>query len=144
MKEHVARALVASALLLGCQKSAAPAPSTSSAAAPPTPATPSSLLQAELRRDRNAVSEEDLTAESDVRRAAAVRALARIQDELSFEPLAKALADEDVKVLSWAAMGVGALCRGREPEAVRRLAGSSAQTRGAGREPGRRSRKPPT
>lgn len=83
------------------------------------------------------MTEDDLTAENSLRRAAAVRALARIQDELSFEPLAKALADEDAKVLSWAALGVGALCRGREPDAVRRLAVRAASLAADGSSPAR-------
>lgn len=106
--------------------SAVSSPGQASSAAPPgAAATATSALpfaRAELRREAAAVSEEDLTAQSSERRALAVRTLARIQDETSFEPLAKALADEDTRVVSWAAFGVGQLCRGREPEAVRRLA----------------------
>jgi cyclophilin family peptidyl-prolyl cis-trans isomerase len=112
-------------LALGCRKPAADSKARAKAGPLATPSSravlPDALLRAELQRDRNGVSEDDLGAESSQRRLAAVRALARIQDELSFEPLAKALADEDPAVVSWAAFGVGQLCRGREPEAVRRL-----------------------
>jgi cyclophilin family peptidyl-prolyl cis-trans isomerase len=121
----LAPALLCSTVVLACRKPAANTTggAKASAAAPSNShaALPDALLRAELQRDRNAVSEEDLGAESSRRRLVAVRALARIQDELSFEPLAKALADEDPAVVRWAAFGVGQLCRGREPEAVRRL-----------------------
>lgn len=80
------------------------------------------LLEAELRRDASAVGAEELVAESAERRTAAVRALARIQDPRSFEALRKSLVDEAPAVIGWAAFGVGQLCRGHEPEAVRRLA----------------------
>jgi cyclophilin family peptidyl-prolyl cis-trans isomerase/HEAT repeat protein len=110
---------------LGCRKPAAESKARAQAIPLATTSSramlPDALLRAELQRDRNAVSEDDLGAESSQRRMAAVRALARIQDELSFEPLAKALADEDPAVVRWAAFGVGLLCRGREPEAVRRI-----------------------
>ncbi|HYJ09012.1 MAG TPA: HEAT repeat domain-containing protein, partial [Polyangiaceae bacterium] len=82
---------------------------------------PASLLGAELRRDPSAVPEDDLIAIDDTKREAAVRALARIQDEQSFAALAKALSDEKPAVVTWAAFGVGHLCRTREPEAVRKL-----------------------
>lgn len=120
-----AHLLLCSTLPLACQKPAGPARSDAQASPSASSGLGASaeraMLRAELQRDRNAVSEEELGAESAERRVAAVRALARIQDELSFEPLAKALADEDARVVRWAAFGVGQLCRGREPEAVRRL-----------------------
>lgn len=140
MNRRIATAALGAGLLLACQKSTATSTAGASASAAATSLTPAArgaLLSAELRRDRNAVSEDDLTAESAARRAAAVRALARIQDELSFEPLAKALADEDVEVLSWAALGVGQLCRGREPEAVRRLVMRAASLATDAPSPGR-------
>jgi cyclophilin family peptidyl-prolyl cis-trans isomerase len=140
MSRRIAGAVLGAGLLLACQKSPAPSAASARASASATSLTPaarSALLSAELRRDRSAVSEDDLTAESAARRAAAVRALARIQDELSFEPLAKALADEDVQALSWAALGVGQLCRGREPEAVRRLVVRAASLAADAPSPGR-------
>lgn len=122
-----ARLLWLAAVLLlpgACSKpaggGAAPPPSASS----PPPVSSENLnrmLQAELWRDRSAVGEEDLQAPNAGRRLAAVRSLARIQDERSFEALRKALADEDPEVVDWAAFGVGELCREHEPEAVKRL-----------------------
>jgi cyclophilin family peptidyl-prolyl cis-trans isomerase/uncharacterized SAM-binding protein YcdF (DUF218 family)/HEAT repeat protein len=116
--------LVCALALGGCPKpndhteSTHAAAATSVGAPPPTLAR---LLQAELRRDPAAVATEDLIAESAAWRLAAVRALARIQDPRSFEPLTKALADEDPSIVGWAAFGTGQLCRGHEPQAVRRL-----------------------
>ena len=116
--------LVCVLALSGCPKPSdppaakrSPTSASASAAAPQQ----ASLLQAELRRDPLAVAADDLVAEDAARRLAAVRALARIQDPRSFEPLTKALADEDPFVVGWAAFGTGQLCRGHEPEAVRRL-----------------------
>lgn len=80
------------------------------------------LLQAELHRDPAAVSADDLIAEDAAVRAAAVRALARIEDDKSFDALSKALADEEPDVLGWAAFGVAQLCRSHEADAARRLA----------------------
>jgi len=91
------------------------------ASAGASPQQPSSLLQAELRRDPTAVASDDLIAQDATRRLAAVRTLAKIRDPRSFEPLTKALADEDPFIIGWAAFGVGQLCRSHEPEAVRRL-----------------------
>jgi cyclophilin family peptidyl-prolyl cis-trans isomerase len=109
---------------LACSKPGAPVPGSVSSApdASAAPASRRGLLSAELRRDPGAVPEEELLAESPARRLAAVRALARIQDERSFDTLGKALADEHLPVLGWAAFGVGQLCRGHEPEGVQRLA----------------------
>jgi len=111
-------------LLGGCPKASGTDPSAATRGAPAgaTAREPSALLQAELRRDPTAITEDDLLAQDGARRLAAVRSLARIEDERSFEPLRKALADEEPAVIEWAAFGVGELCRGREPEAVRRLA----------------------
>jgi cyclophilin family peptidyl-prolyl cis-trans isomerase/uncharacterized SAM-binding protein YcdF (DUF218 family) len=103
-------------------KPGAPAHGSAATSASSPPALAASLLQAELRRDAAAVSNEQLIAESASQRAAAVQSLARIEDPRSFELLAKALADEAPSVIGWAAFGVGQLCRSREPEAVRRLA----------------------
>ncbi len=97
------------------EHSARPAPSAVSA----NPA--ASLLQAELRRDPSRVGDEERLAEESSRRIAAVRSLARIADERSFDALSQALADEEPAVIEWAAFGVGQLCRGRELDTVRRL-----------------------
>ena len=116
--------LVCALALGGCSKPSDPPGATRGAAPPAASASPqqlASLLQAELRRDPSAVAPDDLIAEAATRRSAAVRALARIQDPRSFEALTKALADEDPFVVGWAAFGTGQLCRGHEPEAVRRL-----------------------
>jgi len=116
--------LLCCVLLVGCSRSGdVPSPpSGGSAATAANSAAPPNLLQAELRRDASAIPEEQLIAVSGARRASAVQSLARIQDPGSFERLRKALADEDPTVIGWAAFGVGQLCRGRETEAVRRLA----------------------
>ena len=117
--------LVLVVLTCGCQKTSSDSksgPSRPTPSASVEPAKLQSLLQAELRRDPSGVSDDDLIAEDAARRAAAVRTLARIEDPGSFEPLRKALADEDAGVMAWAAFGVGQLCRGHEPEAVRHLA----------------------
>ncbi len=116
--------LLATLALGGCSKPSDPTGTTHASAAASASAWPpqlSSSLQAELRRDPTAIPSDDLIAEDIKRRLIAVRALARIQDPRSFEPLTKALADEDPIVVGLAAFGVGQLCRGREPEAVRRL-----------------------
>jgi cyclophilin family peptidyl-prolyl cis-trans isomerase len=117
---------IAFALVLGsCSKPSEPSPAPAARAAATAGLTPdkrASLLRAELRRDPNGVLEEDLTAEDAARRLAAVRSLARIADERSFAALTQALADEAPDVVSWAAFGVGQLCRGRELQAVRQLA----------------------
>ncbi|HEY1535292.1 MAG TPA: YdcF family protein, partial [Polyangiaceae bacterium] len=108
----------------GTQRAASPAASIS-------PQKLTSLLQAELRRDPSVIADDDLIAEDAERRLAAVRSLARIADERSLASLEKALADEDPRVIGWAAFGVGQLCRGHEPEAARHLAlraASLAQT----------------
>jgi cyclophilin family peptidyl-prolyl cis-trans isomerase len=109
--------------LSACSKTSPSGPTLSSAASASAGSAPAaaSLLGAELRRDPGAVPEDDLIAIEDAKREAAVRALARIQDEQSFAALAKALSDEKPAVVAWAAFGVGHLCRTREPEAVRKL-----------------------
>jgi cyclophilin family peptidyl-prolyl cis-trans isomerase/uncharacterized SAM-binding protein YcdF (DUF218 family) len=117
--------LVACALALtSCSKPSAPGGQAHDGAAASSshPPQPARHLQAEIRRDPRAIGDDDLLAQDAERRAAAVRALAHIQDPRSFEPLSKALADETSGVLVWAAFGIGQLCRGHEPEAVRRLA----------------------
>jgi pantothenate kinase type III len=116
--------LAACAASFGCKTAPTPARPAGSGAAPSGSAAPAPsalLLLAEQRRDPRLIAEAQLTAEAATERAAAVRTLARIQAEASFEPLSKALADESASVVSWAALGVGQLCRGHEPEAVRRL-----------------------
>jgi cyclophilin family peptidyl-prolyl cis-trans isomerase/uncharacterized SAM-binding protein YcdF (DUF218 family)/HEAT repeat protein len=110
---------------LGCRApshDSKPGSSQPAASAGVEPAKLEAFLQAELRRDPSGAADDDLLAESAARRAAAVRTLARIADPRSFEPLSKALSDEDADVMAWAAFGMGELCRGHEPEAVRHLA----------------------
>ncbi|HEY6079847.1 MAG TPA: peptidylprolyl isomerase [Polyangiaceae bacterium] len=136
LAQSAARALVALWVLgglPGCrgQNSQQQAPSAPDASARSEAAQLARLLQSEQRRDTAGVSEEDLGAPSSARREAAVRTLARIQDERSFEPLAKALADEAPAVVAWAAFGVGKLCQGHEPEAVRRLVLGAARLNAA-------------
>lgn len=110
--------------LFGCtSRSPAGAAQRVASATPHGAAAPaaSALLQAELRRDASAVSDDDVNAEDEARRLAAVRTLARIQDPKSFATLQRALSDRDLRVVEWAAFGVGQLCRDHRPEAVRHL-----------------------
>jgi HEAT repeat protein len=121
----IVRFVALSGLALGCSKP--PGSQTSGAASnsahhEPSPPQLQGDWRAELRRDPALVAEPELIAESAPTRTAAVRALARIADDKSFDALAKALADEEPAVIGWAAFGVGQLCRGREADAVRRLA----------------------
>jgi cyclophilin family peptidyl-prolyl cis-trans isomerase len=112
-------------LALGCAKPAgsrASGAASSGAARAPSQQQLRDAWRAELRRDPAGIAETELVAESATTRTAAVRALARIADDKSFDTLAKALADEEPAVIGWAAFGVGQLCRGREADAVRRLA----------------------
>jgi cyclophilin family peptidyl-prolyl cis-trans isomerase len=112
-------------LLCACSKphadGAATASATPVASSAPKALPSATALLAELRRDASLLPAQDLTAESAAVRAEAARALSRIQDPGSFDALVKALADEDTQVMVWAAFGVGRLCRGHEPDAVRRL-----------------------
>jgi cyclophilin family peptidyl-prolyl cis-trans isomerase len=83
-------------------------------------------LSAEHRRDSRAVSDDDLShRDARVRRAAA-RALARIADRRSRQPLLRLLADEDPEVVAFAAYGLGYGCRDGEPELVRALTARAA------------------
>ncbi len=118
-------ALILLAALPSCSKPAPPGTEPARAVAASaglTDAQQTSLLQAELRRDASAVTEDERLAPSAARRLAAVRSLARIADPKSFEALTQALSDEDADIIAWAAFGVGQVCREREPEGVRRLA----------------------
>lgn len=116
-------ALLALGAAAGCRNQGGTAP-TATAPAPSAGVSAheqARLLQSELRRDATGVTEEDRFDPSAARREAALRTLARIGDERSFEALAKALSDEAPAVVGWAAFGVGRLCARREPEAVRSL-----------------------
>lgn len=133
-----ARGVAVALLALGaCSRPSAteagPAPA-SSAKAAAVSGDLTRMLQAELWRDPAPIGEDDLRAVATSRRLAAVRSLARIQDARSFEPLRRALADESPEIVSWAAFGVGELCREHEPEAVKRLAlrAASLLSEGAG------------
>ncbi|MES1188770.1 MAG: ElyC/SanA/YdcF family protein [Myxococcales bacterium] len=117
--------LLCALALSGCPQSSERGTSVHGSQAAPAGSAPllrASLLQAELRRDPTAVGNDELFAENAERRANAVQSLARIRDPRSFETLLAALADEEPNVIGWAAFGVGQLCRGHEPEAVRHLA----------------------
>lgn len=127
------RWLVAVALLLaaceGCKRrgGTAPSSSTSPSAAPSTAsADVSTIAVAERTRNSSAVGEDSLS-HRDVRvRRRAARAFARIADETASKLLAKAIADEDPVVVSWAAYGLGFACKGREPATVRVLVARAA------------------
>ncbi len=114
--------VLAALCLIGCSKPAAPHATGAPSATPSAPnGRARALLDAELKRNAAAISEDDLVAESAETRRAAVRSLARIRDERSFSALLGALADEDPDVVAWAAFGVGQLCRGHELTAASRL-----------------------
>ncbi len=86
------------------------------------------LAALEARRDSQAIGADDLRQRNVQIRRRAARALARIADARAGELLTPALADEDAEVVRWAAYGLGATCKGRESDVVRRLAlrGASA------------------
>ena len=91
------------------------------------PRTRAALIQsAELRRDSQAIVDDDLTSRDPALRRAAARALARIADTRAAELLTRVLADEDLEVAAWAAFGLGQTCEGREAPTIRRLVARSA------------------
>jgi len=113
--------LAATACTKPVDRAPTPANSSTPASSAPDPRL-TRFLQAELKRDPALVSEEDLAAEQVTVRRAAVRALARIEDERSFPLLLRATSDEDGDVMSWAAFGVARLCHGHESDVVSRVA----------------------
>src|SRR5690606_31615296 len=129
---------------VGCDRDrghAAPAPASSAGKAVQDEAArrAAELLAIELSRQATEITEADLT-DRDVRvRRAAARALSRISDARGRALLEAALSDEDTAVVTWAAFGLGRLCKGHEPELVRRLSLRAAalvdQRRAAGSAP---------
>ncbi len=102
--------------------SEAGAPSASASSSAPVEAHRLAAVEkAEQTRSSAAVTEQDLSSRNAVLRRHAARALARIADADASAKLAKALADEDPVVVTWAAYGLGYACKGREPATVRAL-----------------------
>lgn len=101
--------------------SGATSPTSSSSAFDPT-----ALARAEdLRRTKDVPPEVRTSHDAAARRRSA-RALARIADAASVEPLVAHLADEDLEVVAWAAYGLGFACKGREEAHVKLLAARAA------------------
>ncbi len=121
------RWLVLGALLVACRRDSPPAPkpsaslSASASAATKAAAPELALLLAEQDRDPAAVSDSSVQAISARERVAAVRALARTEDDRARERLLGALSDSELEVVRWAAFGLGRLCKDREDATVRAL-----------------------
>jgi cyclophilin family peptidyl-prolyl cis-trans isomerase/HEAT repeat protein len=98
----------------------------SDAVSPPT-ALPASLprleaiARAEQQRNVGGLADEDQRARDVVVRRAAARALARIQGVAARPGLTRALFDEDLEVVTWAAYGLGFDCGGNERRDVSAL-----------------------
>jgi len=89
----------------------------------------------DLRRAKDVTPEARTSHDGSARRRSA-RALARIADAASIEPLVAHLADEDGEVVAWAAYGLGYACKGHEDAHVKMLAARAASlesSRGDGR-----------
>lgn len=106
--------------------SPAPAPSASQAAPPAVPELEQAILSAEQRRDARAIPAEALTHRRVELRRLATRALSRIADAATIEPLTARLADEDPEVSSWAAYGLGYACAERPDAIVERVVARAA------------------
>jgi len=134
----------AAALLtgLGCSKGPPPGPASTdgspgavaSAASPSaSPSAPSGsvdIKRAEDRRRAADVPKEARTSADVHARRDAARALARIADPSAADALVDRLADEDDEVVTWAAYGLGASCKGRDEGHVRALAARVVSLRG--------------
>lgn len=101
--------------------SATPSASVSAAARTLDPASFARLRSIEQRRDSAAVRPDDLSHRDPRVRREVARALARIADAHSVEPLRGLLRDTDAAVVTWAAYGLGYTCRGRESKLVPEL-----------------------
>lgn len=121
-------------LVLGCEgasstspsapSASAPGPSSSSsasAAAPLATETALRILRAEHRRTAAAVLPEDQQSRAVETRRLAARALSRIGGEHARAGLLRALSDEDLEVVRWAAYGVGFHCRDHATDHVSAL-----------------------
>lgn len=127
-----ARALVVLVLLgastVACPKS--PPAGDAGPASPPTTKSgafdPALIARAEdLRRTKDIPAEIRASHDVAARRRSA-RALSRIADAASVEPLIAHLADEDPETVSWAAYGLAFACKGREEAHVKLLAARAA------------------
>jgi cyclophilin family peptidyl-prolyl cis-trans isomerase/HEAT repeat protein len=94
------------------------------------------LAEVEDRRIAGGVTEDDLANHDVTVRRRAARALARIGGPTASPPLLTALSDEDIEVVSWAAYGLGGVCRS-EPslasDIVKALVTRAASAPSAGR-----------
>ena len=101
------------ALAVGCEEDPAPktAPSASASAKPRPPPELAQILNAERLRNSSAITDAMLTHPSGAVRAAATRALARIATAETHRQLLIRLSDEDERVVTWAAYGLGYTCR---------------------------------
>ncbi|APR85367.1 Peptidyl-prolyl cis-trans isomerase [Minicystis rosea] len=123
-------ALAASLAGGACGKGEAPpaaAAASASASASAVPAAASEvgrvdeLLAVEHRREASGVTEADQQSRDVTVRRAAARALARIGGPAARAGLLRALADEDDEVITWAAYGLGFVCKGQEKATVSAL-----------------------
>jgi len=84
------------------------------------------VARAEDARRAKDVAPELRTSHDVAARRRTARALARIADAASVEPLSFHLADEDHETVAWAAYGLGYACRGREDTYVKTLSARAA------------------
>lgn len=85
------------------------------------------VRQAELSRRAHLVLETDLSSRDVALRRAAARALARVGGAAARPLLLRALADEDERVVTWAAYGLGQFCEGHRQPTVAALVPASAR-----------------
>ncbi len=119
-----AAALLPAALVLSlaaCPKPTAAPADGGQALEAATPFDLSALARAEDQRRGKDVPDLARTSHDPKVRRRAARALARIGDDTSAEPLTRMLADEDDETAAWAAYGLGRACKGREDANVRAL-----------------------
>lgn len=126
----VAVALVASVAMTtaACPKSppAGDGGPAASASTTSTPFDPAMIARAEDLRRTKDIPPEIRTSHDVVARRRSARALARIADAASVEPLIAHLADEDPETVSWAAYGLAFACKGREEAHVKLLSARAA------------------
>lgn len=123
---------------IGCSKGAPPIPGAAgdaSAVSPAASGSAASVASADIKRaeDRRRAADvpRDARSSADVRvRREAAKALARIADPSAADALVLQLADEDDEVVTWAAYGLGASCKGRDEGHVRALAARMVSLRG--------------
>lgn len=130
-------AIAAATTLTGCDPTSSSSASASASATAPGSASPSAtpaarsraLLEAEVTRRIEQVTDEDLRSPEVVVRRAAYRALARSRDERAYKALLQGLADHDPVAVAWAAYGLGDLCAGRREVTAQALTAAVASAR---------------